>query len=146
MVLSINLGMMTSERGDWRTPRGLFDRLNARYRFTIDGAASKENALCKRFWSVYDDALKQSWASETVFLNPPYGRNIGLWTAKSLHETQGNDCLVVGLLPARTDTRWFHEHIYHKAEITFVRGRLHFDDGKQAAPFPSMIVVWGYKI
>lgn len=71
-------------------------------------------------------------------MNPPYGRNIGLW----VHKAATCGATVVCLLPARTDTRWFHEYIYHKAEIRFLRGRLKFGDSKNSAPFPSMIVIF----
>ena len=78
-----------------------------------------------------------------VFCNPPYGRAIRDWVRKCALESTAPDTLVVALLPARTDTAWFHDYIYHRAkEIRFLRGRLHFNDAPNAAPFPSMIVVF----
>ena len=77
-----------------------------------------------------------------MFCNPPYGREIGKWVRKCYEESRKPDTVVVMLVPARTDTRWFHSYIYHKAEIRFVRGRLKFGGSKQGAPFPSMVVVF----
>lgn len=81
---------------------------------------------------------------ETVFCNPPYGRNIGDWIRKASQEASKPDTLVVLLVPARTDTRWFQNHILHRAEVRFLPGRLKYEVNGQAgeaAPFPSMIVV-----
>lgn len=80
-----------------------------------------------------------------VFCNPPYGREIGKWVEKAFRTNEDHGNLVVMLLPARTDTKWFHDYIYHKAEIRFIRGRLKFGDSKNSAPFPSMVVVYGQK-
>lgn len=76
-----------------------------------------------------------------VFCNPPYGKELPKWVKKSYEESQKGN-LIVMLLPARTDTRWFHDYIYHKAKIRFIRGRLKFNDGKTPAPFPSMLVIY----
>ena len=77
-----------------------------------------------------------------VFCNPPYGRVIGEWVKKAYQESKQPNTLVVMLLPARTDTRWFHDYIYGKAEIRFVKGRLKFGGCDNPAPFPSMIVIF----
>ncbi len=77
-----------------------------------------------------------------VFCNPPYGREISTWVRKCYEEARKPDTLVVMLLPARTDTKWFWDYIYYKAEIRFIKGRLHFNESKQSAPFPSMIVIF----
>jgi site-specific DNA-methyltransferase (adenine-specific) len=127
-----------SNRPDWRTPKSVFTELNNRFNFTIDGAASAENALLPRFWDIAINGLVQNWDCERVFINPPYGREIAKWTAKAAKSTG----LVVALLPARTDTRWFHSDIYGYAQIEFIKGRLKFDDGINPAPFPSMVVIW----
>ena len=74
------------------------------------------------------------------YCNPPYGREISKWVEKAYSENK-KGVLVVLLLPARTDTKWFHEYIYKKHEIRFIKGRLKFNDGKKSAPFPSMVVV-----
>lgn len=111
------------------------------FRFQLDVCADGKNAKCKKYISKKDDGLKVSWKKYICWMNPPYGREIGKWVKKA-SEHQG---LVVALLPARTDTRWFHEYIYGKAEIRFIRGRLKFGDSKNSAPFPSMVVVWNSK-
>ena len=80
-----------------------------------------------------------------VFVNPPYGREIGNWVEKAYKTNEEHGNLVVMLLPARTDTKWFHDFIYHKAEIRFIRGRLKFGDSKNSAPFPSMVVIYKEK-
>ena len=76
-----------------------------------------------------------------MFCNPPYGREISKWVEKAYLENKNNNTFVVMLLPARTDTKWFHDYIYNKHEIIFIKGRLKFNDGKQPAPFPSMLVI-----
>ena len=83
------------------------------------------------------------WIFDELNTNPPYGRNINKWIQKAYVESRKSNCIVVGLLPARTDTKWFHDYIYpNKAEIRFIKGRLKFGDGLNSAPFPSMIVIW----
>ena len=135
----INKGLFTSNTDMWATPQDLFDELDAEFHFELDVCATAENAKCKRYFTPEIDGLRQNWrGGGTVFMNPPYGRNIGLW----VHKAATCGATVVCLLPARTDTRWFHEYIYHKAEIRFLRGRLKFGDSKNSAPFPSMIVIF----
>lgn len=129
----------SSETPEWSTPQSVFDALNAEFAFTLDPASTHENAKCKKHYTREDDGLSKSWEGERVFVNPPYGRVIGAWVEKMAH---GRANVCVGLLPARTDTKWFHEYILGKAEIRFIRGRLKFGDGKNSAPFPSMIVIW----
>ena len=134
-------GMMTSNRDDWETPAELFRELNERYHFTLDPCSTHENAKCEKHYTVDDDGLAQSWEGETVFCNPPYGRKIGAWVRKCAEESK--HAKVVMLIPARTDTAYFHDYIYNKARVTFIRGRLKFERGGVAmnsAPFPSMIV------
>lgn len=108
--------------------------------FTLDPCATKENAKCGKFYTKEDDGLSKSWDGERVFMNPPYGREIGKWVKKA-SEIENGVC--VCLLPARTDTAWFHDYIEGKGDITFIRGRVKFGDGKNSAPFPSMIVIFG---
>lgn len=93
------------------------------------------------------DALSQSWdRGGAVFCNPPYGREIGKWVKKAYEEARGGGYAIVLLIPARTDTAYFHDYIYEKAEIRFVRGRLRFTDDEgnasDPAPFPSMVVIY----
>lgn len=134
---------MTSEKDDWETPQALFDELDAVHHFTLDPCSTHENAKCEKHYTVEEDGLAQSWAGETVFCNPPYGRNIGEWVRKCSEESK--HAKIVMLIPARTDTAYFHDYIYHKAHVRFIRGRLKFERGGAAlnsAPFPSMLVTW----
>jgi len=134
--------MYTFKTPEWFTPQPLFDELNAEFRFTLDPCATTENAKCKKFFTQEQDGLAQDWSGERVFCNPPYGRTIGKWVEKL---ATGGAKLAVALLPSRTDTRWFHDHIWGKAEIRFVKGRIYFDSAESArspAPFPSMIVIY----
>lgn len=130
-----------STHDDWETPAALFEALNERYSFTLDPCATDENAKCAKYYTAQDDGLSQSWAGEVVFCNPPYGRQIGRWVEKCAKEAAS--AVVVMLIPARTDTAYFHEFIYHQARIEFIRGRLKFERGGVPlgpAPFPSMLV------
>lgn len=134
----MNTDLMFSSKTDlWATPQNFFDDLNKEFSFTTDVCAIPENAKCKIFYSPEIDGLKQKW-SGVCWCNPPYGKEIGKWVKKASE----SDCTVVALLPARTDTKWFHEYILGKAEIRFVKGRLKFGGATTSAPFPSMVVIW----
>lgn len=137
----MNKALFSSESTEWATPPELFDKLNARFSFTLDPASTESNALCQKFYTIAQDGLSQSWKGERVFLNPPYGRQIGAWCRKACVESEGG-ALVVGLLPARTDTGWWHEYIQGKAQVVFLRGRIKFGQANNSAPFPSCVVVW----
>lgn len=139
----INQGMMSSNTDLWATPQDFFDRLNEEFRFDLDVCADDENHKCAAYFTRENDGLLQKWRG-VCWMNPPYGRVIGAWCRKAFDSARGG-ATVVGLLPARTDTRWFHEYIYGKADIRFVRGRLKFGGSKNSAPFPSMVVIWGKK-
>ncbi len=128
-----------SESNEWATPQYLFDELNAEFNFTIDTAATADNAKCKRYFTEADNGLLQSWQGERVWCNPPYGGQIGKWIEKAA--IAGAD-LAVLLIPARTDTAAWHEYIFGRAEIRFIRGRLKFNDHVNSAPFPSAIVIF----
>lgn len=134
--------MFSSKEEKWATPQFVYDALNNEFGFTLDAAASDDNAKCGRYYTSETDGLSQCWQGETVFCNPPYGKTIGDWVRKAYQEFIAGDCTVVMLLPARTDTRWFHSWILGIAEIRFVKGRLKFGGAKSGAPFPSMIVVY----
>lgn len=126
---------------EWGTPPEVFDPLNAEFKFDLDVAASASNTKCNRFFDLEEDGLTQPWSGR-CWMNPPYGRVIAKWIEKAATSTAE---LVVGLLPARTDTRWFHDHILGKAEIRFVKGRIYFENPsfiRDRAPFPSMVVIW----
>lgn len=137
----MNTQLMFSSKSDlWSTPQELFDDLDAEFGFNLDACALPENAKCDVYFTPEQDGLVQRWHG-TVWCNPPYGREIGKWVAKAA-KTAKNGGVVVMLLPARTDTKWFHEYIYGKCEIRFIKGRLKFGGCKNAAPFPSMVCVF----
>lgn len=137
--------MFSSETDLWSTPQDLFDALNKEFQFTLDPCATTENHKCEKYFTKEQDGLSHDWGKETVFCNPPYGRTIGEWVKFAYENNLFWNNTIVMLLPARTDTKWFHEYIYGKAEIRFLRGRLKFGDAKNSAPFPSMIVVYRRK-
>lgn len=137
-----NKVMFSSKKEDWETPQDFFDKLNEEFHFTLDAADSLENAKCANYFTKEQDGLAKSWGGQVVWLNPPYGRyTTGLWVKKAYEEHQRTGCTVVMLLPARTDTIWFHNYILDKAEIRFVKGRLKFGGGKDPAPFPSLVAI-----
>lgn len=137
----INKGMFSSNTDEWATPQSLFDVLNKEFDFVLDACASDDNTKCSNWFTKDDDGLSCDWlVGGAVYCNPPYGREIGKWVKKA-YEENARGATVVMLLPARTDTKWFHDYIYHKHEIRFIKGRLHFNESKQSAPFPSMVVV-----
>ena len=135
--------MFSSKTEEWATPQAFFEILNAVFHFTLDPCATPNNAKCAKFYTKEQNGLLQNWGGERVFCNPPYGKVIADWVRKCSEEAKKPNTIVVALLPARTDTRYFHEYIYRKAkDIQFVKGRLKFGDCKSAAPFPSMVVVF----
>ena len=140
----MNTALMFSSKTDlWATPQEFFDELNSEFSFTLDPCATPENAKCKKYYTKVEDGLNQDWAGETVFCNPPYGRAIKDWVKKCYEESRKSHTTVVMLIPARTDTAYFHDYIYHKArEVRFIRGRLKFGNATNSAPFPSMVVVF----
>ena len=140
--MKINQGLFTSTTDLWETPQEFFDELDAEFHFDVDVCALPENAKCGKYYSPNDDGLTQPWKG-MCWCNPPYGRQIGSWIAKAAQSAE-EGATVVMLLPARTDTRWFHQYIYGKAEIRFVSGRLKFGGSKNGAPFPSMVVIFGF--
>ena len=137
----MNKILFSSNSEEWATPQALFDELNKKYKFTLDPCATSENAKCKKFFTKENDGLKQSWKNERVFCNPPYGKNLKFWIKKADFEIKNGAKLIVLLIPARTDTKIFHEFIYKKYEIIFLKGRLHFNESRNSAPFPSMLVI-----
>lgn len=135
--------MFSSMKYDWETPAELFEELDKEFHFTLDPCSSRENAKCKKYYTAYENGLLHSWQNETVFCNPPYGQAIYDWVKKCANESKNRFTTIVLLIPARTDTRYFHEFIYGKVkEIRFLKGRLRFGGAKHPAPFPSMIVVF----
>lgn len=135
--------LFSSKTEEWSTPQDLFDSLNDEFCFNLDPCASPLNAKCSKYYTKTDDGLSKDWQGAIVFCNPPYGRKISAWVKKCYEESRKENTKVVLQIPARTDTSYFHDYIYGKAEIRFIRGRLKFGDAKNGAPFPSMIVVYG---
>lgn len=123
----------------WATPQDFFDKYNQIYNFDIDVCALPENAKCLIYFTPEQDGLKQKWSGK-CWMNPPYGRTIKHWVKKA-YESSLDGCVVVCLLPARTDTSWWHDFCI-KGKIEFIRGRLKFGGNKNSAPFPSAIVVF----
>lgn len=135
--------MFSSKTDQWSTPQAFFNLLNEEFQFTLDPCADSTNHKCDKFFTKEQNGLNQDCANEIVFCNPPYGRGIRLWVEKCFSEVHSGGCpCAVMLIPARTDTQWFHEFINQKAECRFIKGRLKFGNSKNAAPFPSMVVVF----
>lgn len=129
----------SSKTPEWPTPQDFFDRCHAEFGFTLDPCSTHENAKCPKHYTLEDDGLAQDWGRERVWMNPPYGREIGRWMRKAYESSQAG-ALVVCLVPARTDTHWWHEWAM-KGEIRYVRGRLKFGGHINSAPFPSALVI-----
>ena len=135
--------LFSSASHDWETPLDFFKALDNEFHFTLDPCCLPATAKCRKFYTPAEDGLSKDWQGETVFCNPPYGRVIYHWVKKCYLEGKKDNTTVVLLIPARTDTRYFHEFIYKKAkEIRFIRGRLRFGRARCGAPFPSMVVVF----
>lgn len=137
----MNKVLFSSKKENWETPQNLFDELNKEFNFTVDVASDENNYKVSKYYTKKEDGLQQNWENETVWCNPPYGREIGKWIKKAFDSCSAT---IVMLIPARTDTKWFHEYIYKKnnVEIRFLKGRLKFGNSKNSAPFPSMIVIF----
>lgn len=140
----------SSNSDEWRTPPDLFAALDKEFVFTLDPAATKENALCREYFTKETNGLKQPWTSQRVFVNPPYS-HASLWIEKAAVESRRCPVIVM-LLPARTDTKAFHKFIWaagdhthgprRGVQIRFIKGRLKFSGHDSPAPFPSMLVIW----
>ena len=132
----------SSKTNEWSTPQAFFDELNKEFNFTLDPCATRENAKCTKYFTVEDDGLKQDWSNDVVFMNHPYGREIKYWVQKAYEESL-KGATVVCLIPARTDTTYWHNYIFGKADdIRFIKGRLKFGGSKNPAPFPSAIIIY----
>lgn len=149
-----NIGVhFTSISSEWQTPVDLYNLLDEEFHFTLDPSSTDENHKCKKYYTKKDDGLNKSWKGETVFMNPPYGREIVKWISKAYQESLQDNTIVVCLVPARVDTKWFHNYCVN-GKIRFLKGRLKFinrtlpswrEDGNfklTGAPFPSMIVIF----
>ena len=132
----------SSKTDDWATPQDFYDKLDDEFHFTLDPCADEYNHKCDLFYTKEQNGLAQDWGGHVVFCNPPYGKEIASWVRYAYEQSRKPGTTVVMLIPARTDTRYFHDYIYGKAELRFVRGRLKFGDATSSAPFPSMVVVY----
>ena len=138
----MNNDLMFSSKTDlWATPQDFFDRYDAIYHFETDVCALPENAKCARYFTPEMDGLKQEWTG-VCWMNPPYGREIGKWVRKAYESARDNLATVICLLPARTDTAWYHDYILPHAHVEFVRGRIKFGGAKDNAPFPNVVAVF----
>jgi phage N-6-adenine-methyltransferase len=126
----------------WETPQALFDKLDAEFHFTVDVCALPDNAKCPRYYTPDQDGLQQDWSGEICWCNPPYGRVMGQWMQKAYDASKAG-ALVVCLIPARSDTRWWHDYVIpYASEIRPVKGRIKFVGARHSAPFPSAVVIF----
>lgn len=138
-----------SKTVEWATPQDLFDRINSEFHFTVDVAADDTNHKCSKYYTKESDGLSQDWAGETVWCNPPYGREIADWIKKgfeTVRDTRGTTSAVY-LVPVRSDTLWWHNYVMPAVgegwgEIRFIRGRVKFGNATSGAPFPSCLIVF----
>jgi len=126
----------------YSTPIDFFKKLDNEFHFTLDPCSDNINYKCAKHYTRVDNGLTKSWKNETVFMNPPYGRIIPLWVEKAYNESKQHKIIIVGLLPARTDTKWFHDYCMKSKEIRFIKGRLKFGDSGKSAPFSNILVIW----
>ena len=129
----------SSKSNEWSTPLDFFNKLNKEFNFTLDPCCTKDSAKCKKFYTKDDDGLSKDCSNEIVFMNPPYGREIKHWIKKGYKESL-KGATVVCLIPARTDTSYWHDYCM-KGDIRFIRGRLKFNNAN-SAPFPSAVVIF----
>lgn len=139
--MSVSKILFQSNSDEWETPQHIFDLFDSEFNFNLDACASEDNHKCEAFYSKADNGLEKDWGGYRVWCNPPYSK-ISDWVEKAYRETRKDNTLVVMLLPSRTDTRYFHNYIYQRSEIRFIKGRLRFNESKNTAPFPSMIVIF----
>jgi phage N-6-adenine-methyltransferase len=136
----MNTELMFSSATDlWETPQELFNEWDAGFRFDLDVCAIESNAKCKKYFTPEIDGLSQEWVGN-CWMNPPYGRGIGQWVKKA-YDSSKKGASVVCLLPARTDTKWWHDYCM-RGTVYFIKGRLKFGGHKNSAPFPSAVVVF----
>jgi len=133
--------IFSNNSDEWETPQDLFDELNEEFHFDLDPCCTAENHKCETYFTLENNGLTKNWGGYRVWCNPPYSE-IDKWVEKAYRETRNDNTLVVLLIPSRTDTRYFHNYIYQRTEIRFIKGRLKFGDSKNSAPFPSMLVIF----
>lgn len=132
----------SSKTDDWATPQDFYDKLDDEFHFTLDPCADEYNHKCDLFYTKEQNGLAQDWVGHVVFCNPPYGKEIASWVRYAYEQSRKPGTTVVMLIPARTDTRWFHDLCLPYGKIEFLRGRLKFGGCDNSAPFPSMIVIF----
>lgn len=139
----LNESLFSSTKQDWATPNDLFQKLNSVFNFTVDVCADSHNNKCPNYYSPDIDGLKQNWIGQ-CWMNPPYNREQITWINKAYDESLKSASQVVCLIPARPDTRVWHNTIFKNAKaICFIKGRLKFGDSKDSAPFPSALIIFG---
>jgi site-specific DNA-methyltransferase (adenine-specific) len=135
--------MFSSKSAEWATPQHFFDKLEEFFgTFTLDPCSNASNYKVKNHFTEKDDGLAQDWGGHNVFMNPPYGRTIKHWVEKAYNESRKENTTVVALLPARTDTKYWHEFVMKAEALYFVKGRLKFGNGDGSAPFPSVVALF----
>ena len=134
--------MSSSADLTWATPQDWFNYLHLEFKFTLDPCCTHANAKCPRHFTPAEDGLAQSWADERVFLNPPYGRELPKWLKKAYEAARDHGALVVGFVPARVDTEWWHRYAAKASEVRFPIGRVKFGNAEAGAPFPVAIVIF----
>lgn len=140
--MAINPSLFSSKSVEWSTPQDFYHSLNAEFHFTLDPCATRENAKCATYFTLKQDGLSKDWGRHRVYCNPPYGRGMSEWARKCCEASEAG-ALVALLVNARTDARWFHDWVYHKAnDIRFVKGQLRFGNAVHAAPFPSLVAIY----
>ena len=143
----INAGLMSSGSGDWNTPEPVLKLVRRIDKIRLDPCSNGGSIVGAAVeWSVEVNGLAQPWTSRRkglVYVNPPYGRAVGDWIEKIRHEASAG-VEVVALLPARTDAKWWHQHVFQTAAaVCFWKGRLSFLGAPSSAPFPSAVAYWG---
>ena len=126
---------------EWETPQDFYERIDNEFHFNLDPCSTDENHKTMLYYTKQQDGLKQPWGGCRVWCNPPYS-NVKAWVRKAYNEARHPNTLIVMLLPARTDTKWFQDYVLHRSEVRFIRGRLKFSNAKNNAPFPSMLVIF----
>jgi phage N-6-adenine-methyltransferase len=129
----------------WATPHQWFEYLDLEFGFTLDPCCTHETAKCAKHYTPSENGLVQSWQDERVFMNPPYGKELGRWIKKAYVEARDNGALVVCFVPARVDTNWWHNYA-SKGEVRFPKGRVKFAGAKASAPFPVAVVIFRPRI
>ena len=133
--------MMSSASGEWETPDDFFAAVNAEFKFVLDVCATEANTKCAEYITPEQNALAQEWHGP-AWMNPPYGRAVGTWLGKAHDEAHARGCVVVCLLPARTDTKWWWEWVLKANEVRFLKGRLKFVGAPSGATFPSCLAIF----